>query len=160
MPTDATRLPQILLAAHIRQAGKGPRHDPMPQCGQEVYCFISFTFRDPDDGVCHVFAAGYDIRTPETYAETMAAFDETVGLDKIKCFHLNDSKHELGSNKDRHEHIGEGFIGKSGFANFVNDSRWANHPAHLETPKTEEDEDGNEIEMDPVNLKTLRDLIE
>lgn len=109
---------------------------------------------------CHVFAAGYDIRTPETYAETMAAFDETVGLDKIKCFHLNDSKHELGSNKDRHEHIGQGFIGKSGFANFVNDSRWANHPAHLETPKTEEDEDGNEIEMDPVNLKTLRDLIE
>ncbi len=109
---------------------------------------------------CHVFAAGYDIRTPETYAETMAAFDKTVGLDKIKCFHLNDSKHELGSNKDRHEHIGQGFIGTSGFANFVNDSRWASHPAHLETPKTEEDEDGNEIEMDPVNLKALRDLIE
>jgi len=109
---------------------------------------------------CHVFAAGYDIRTPETYAETMAAFDEAIGLDKIRCFHLNDSKHELGSNKDRHEHIGEGFIGKSGFANFVNDPRWADHPAHLETPKTEEDDDGNEIEMDPVNLKTLRDLIE
>ena len=109
---------------------------------------------------CHVFAAGYDIRTPETYAETMAAFDNTIGLDKIKCFHFNDSKHELGSNKDRHEHIGEGFIGKSGFANFVNDPRWADHPAHLETPVTEEDEDGNEIEMNPVNLKTLRDLIE
>ncbi len=108
---------------------------------------------------CHVFAAGYDIRTPDTYAATMAAFDEAVGLDKIKCFHLNDSKHELGSNKDRHEHIGQGFIGKSGFANFVNDPRWAEHPAHLETPKTEEDADGNEIEMDPVNLKTLRDLI-
>lgn len=109
---------------------------------------------------CHVFAAGYDIRTPEAYAQTMNTCDETIGLDKIKCFHLNDSKHELGSNKDRHEHIGQGFIGKSGFANFVNDSRWANHPAHLETPKTEEDEAGNEIEMDPVNLKTLRDLIE
>jgi deoxyribonuclease-4 len=109
---------------------------------------------------CHVFAAGYDIRTPEAYAETMDAFDKTIGLDKIKCFHLNDSKHELGSNRDRHEHIGQGHIGKSGFANFVNDSRWADHPAHLETPKTEEDEDGNEIEMDPVNLKTLRDLIE
>ena len=109
---------------------------------------------------CHVFAAGYDIRTPETYAETMKAFDEIIGLDKIKCFHLNDSKHELGSNKDRHEHIGDGHIGKSGFANFVNDPRWADHPAHLETPKTEEDEDGNEIEMDPVNLATLRDLIE
>ena len=108
---------------------------------------------------CHVFAAGYDIRTPETYAATMDAFDAAIGLDKIKCFHFNDSKHELGSNKDRHEHIGEGFIGKSGFANFVNDPRWADHPAHLETPKTKEDEDGNEIEMDPVNLKTLRDLI-
>ena len=109
---------------------------------------------------CHVFAAGYDIRTPETYAETMAAFDATIGLDKIRCFHLNDSKHELGSNKDRHEHIGQGFIGKAGFANFVNDPRWADHPAHLETPKTEEAEDGSEIEMDPVNLATLRSLIE
>lgn len=109
---------------------------------------------------CHVFAAGYDIRTPETYAETMAAFDATIGLDKIRCFHLNDSKHELGSNKDRHEHIGQGFIGKAGFANFVNDPRWAHHPAHLETPKTEEAEDGSEIEMDPVNLATLRSLIE
>lgn len=109
---------------------------------------------------CHVFAAGYDIRTPEAYAATMAAFDETVGLNRIKCFHFNDSKHELGSNKDRHEHIGQGFIGKAGFANFVNDPRWAEHAAHLETPKTEEAEDGNEIEMDAVNLKTLRDLIE
>ena len=108
---------------------------------------------------CHVFAAGYDIRTPETYAATMDAFDKTVGLHKIKCFHLNDSKHELGSNKDRHEHIGQGHIGKAGFANFVNDPRWAKHPAHLETPKTEEDDEGNEIEMDPVNLKALRDLM-
>jgi deoxyribonuclease-4 len=109
---------------------------------------------------CHVFAAGYDIRTPEAYTKTMEAFDKMIGLDKIKCFHFNDSKHELGSNRDRHEHIGQGHIGKSGFAHFVNDPRWANHPAHLETPKTEEDEGGNEIEMDPINLKTLRHLIE
>ena len=109
---------------------------------------------------CHVFAAGYDIRTPETYAETITAFDNTIGLDRIKCFHLNDSKHELGSHKDRHEHIGQGFIGAAGFANFVNDPRWANYPAHLETPKTEKDDDGNEIEMDSVNLATLRGLIE
>ena len=109
---------------------------------------------------CHVFAAGYDIRTPETYAETMASFDRTIGLDRIRCFHLNDSKHELGSHKDRHEHIGQGFIGADGFANFVNDPRWANHPAHLETPKTEKDDEGNEVEMDPVNLAALRDLID
>ena len=109
---------------------------------------------------CHVFAAGYDIRTPETYAETMASFDRAIGLDRIRCFHLNDSKHELGSHKDRHEHIGQGFIGADGFANFVNDPRWANHPAHLETPKTEKDDEGNEVEMDPVNLAALRDLID
>jgi deoxyribonuclease-4 len=108
---------------------------------------------------CHVFAAGYDIRTPEAYAETMANFDQTIGLDRIKCFHFNDSKHELGSRKDRHEHIGEGFIGSAGFANFVNDPRWENHAAHLETPKTKEDEAGNTMEMDPVNLATLRSLI-
>ncbi len=108
---------------------------------------------------CHVFAAGYDIRTPETYVQTMAAFEQIIGLDRLKCFHLNDSKHELGSHKDRHAHIGQGFIGAAGFANFVNDLRWADYPAHLETPKTEEDEDGNTIEMDPVNLATLRSLI-
>ena len=108
---------------------------------------------------CHVMAAGYDIRTPEAYEETMTEFDEVVGLDQIKCFHFNDSKHQLGERKDRHEHIGRGSIGEQGFANFVNDSRWSDHPAHLETPKQEEDDDGNEVEMDPVNLKTLRDLI-
>ena len=108
---------------------------------------------------CHVFAAGYDIRTPETYAATMAEFDRVVGVEHIKCFHFNDSKHELGSNKDRHEHIGDGFIGAAGFANFVNDPRWANHAAHLETPKTEKDDDGNDIDMDPVNLQRLRALV-
>ena len=109
---------------------------------------------------CHVFAAGYDIRTPEAYAETMATFDQIIGLERIKCFHFNDSKHALGSRKDRHEHIGEGFIGAAGFANFVNDPRWVNYPAHLETPKIKEDEDGNEVEMDPVNLATLRGLMQ
>ena len=108
---------------------------------------------------CHVFAAGYDIRSPEAYAETMAEFERVVGLDQIRCFHLNDSKYDLGERKDRHDHIGRGYIGLDGFANFVNDSRWAEHPAHLETPKKEEDDTGNEIEMDPVNLATLRGLI-
>ncbi len=109
---------------------------------------------------CHVFAAGYDIRTPEAYAETMAEFDRVVGLDQIRCFHFNDSKYDLGERKDRHDHIGRGYIGLDGFANFVNDSRWKGYPAHLETPKTEEDEHGEEIEMDPVNLAALRDLLE
>ena len=108
---------------------------------------------------CHAFASGYDIRSPEAYAATMAEFDRIVGLQHIKFFHLNDSKHELGSNKDRHEHIGQGFIGREGFANFVNDPRWAALGGHLETPKTETDDDGQEIDMDVVNLATLRELI-
>lgn len=108
---------------------------------------------------CHVFSAGYDIRSPEAYEATMSEFDEVIGLEQILCFHLNDSKYEFGDRKDRHEHIGRGSIGPEGFANFVNDPRWRDHPAHLETPKTEDEEDGNEIEMDPVNLATLRELI-
>ncbi|MDX1686564.1 MAG: deoxyribonuclease IV [Candidatus Promineifilaceae bacterium] len=109
---------------------------------------------------CHVFAAGYDLRTPDAYDQTMAEFDRVVGLDRIHCFHFNDSRHELGSRKDRHAHIGEGHLGRQAFANFLNDPRWSEYPAHLETPKTEEDDEGNEIEMDPINLKTLRDLID
>lgn len=108
---------------------------------------------------CHVFTAGYDIRTPDAYAATMADFDRTIGLNHIKCFHFNDSKYDLGEQKDRHDHIGQGFIGEQGFANFVNDPRWVDHAAHLETPKTEKDEDGNEVDMDMVNLQTLRRLI-
>jgi deoxyribonuclease-4 len=109
---------------------------------------------------CHVFAAGYDIRTPETYEETMRRFDDIVGLENLRCFHFNDSRFELGAGKDRHAHIGEGEIGVQGFANFVNDARWKDHAAYLETPKIEEDDEGGEIEMDVVNLKVLRDLLD
>ena len=119
--------------------------------------------KDPRLGVCldtcHVFAAGYDIRTPETYEATLAEFDRVVGLDQIKVFHFNDSKYDLGERKDRHEHIGKGYIGLQGFANFINDPRWAKHAAHIETAKTEKDADGNEIEMDPINIAALRDLV-
>lgn len=107
---------------------------------------------------CHVFAAGYDIRTPEAYAATMEEFDRVVGLEHIKVFHFNDSQGGLGEGKDRHAHIGEGAIGLEGFASFVNDPRWVDHAAHLETPKTETDEEGNEVEMDPINLDALRKL--
>lgn len=107
---------------------------------------------------CHVFAAGYDIRTPAAYAATMAEFDRVIGLDKIRCFHFNDSKHGLGEGKDRHEHIGRGQIGLEGFANFINDPRWDGFAAHLETLPTEEAEDGTTIDMNQVNLATLRGL--
>ena len=107
---------------------------------------------------CHVFAAGYDIRSAEAYAETMAQFDRIVGLEHIHCFHFNDSKFDLGTRKDRHEHIGRGYLGGQAFANFVNDPRWADHPAHLETPKKEKGDDGKEIDMDSINLQTLFDM--
>ncbi len=107
---------------------------------------------------CHIFAAGYDIRTKEAYEATLAEFDRIVGLNQIKCLHLNDSKFEFGQKKDRHAHIGEGFIGEEGFAQFVNDPRWEGLPANIETPKTETDDAGNKIEMDPINLERLRAL--
>ena len=108
---------------------------------------------------CHVFAAGYDIRTPEAYVATMAEFDRVIGLDKIRCFHFNDSVHELGTGKDRHAHIGRGQIGLDGFANFVNDPRWAGYGAHLETEPTMDGEDGSPVNMNHVNLAALRALV-
>jgi deoxyribonuclease-4 len=108
---------------------------------------------------CHVFAAGYDLRSPEAYAATMEAFAASIGLDRLLCFHLNDSKTELGGRVDRHTHIGQGHIGLEGFANLVNDPRFSEHPAHLETPKTDTGDEGEEVDMDVANLETLRGLV-
>jgi deoxyribonuclease-4 len=102
---------------------------------------------------CHVFAAGYEIRTDDGYAETMASFDSILGLDNLKAFHFNDSKRELGSRVDRHDHIGQGEIGLEGFRHFVNDQRFADRPALLETPKSDD------LHEDIENLERLRDLI-
>ncbi len=102
---------------------------------------------------CHVFAAGYEIRTEEGYAETIGAFDSILGLDNLKAFHFNDSKRELGSHVDRHDHIGAGQIGLEGFRHFVNDSRFDDRAALLETPKSDD------LHEDVENLARLRDLI-
>jgi deoxyribonuclease-4 len=101
---------------------------------------------------CHTFAAGYDIRTPETYAATFEAFDRTIGLDRLKFFHLNDTKNEFASRKDRHEHIGKGEIGEEGFRNLMRDPRFADIPKTLETPKKED------LQDDVRNLTLLREL--
>ena len=77
---------------------------------------------------CHIFAAGYDIRTKETYAQTFEEFDRLVGCDRIKAIHCNDSKHELGTRRDRHEHLGDGFIGKVAVDCRVNDNRCETTP--------------------------------
>ncbi len=102
---------------------------------------------------CHIFAAGYDIRTAATYQATFAEFDRLIGLERICFFHLNDSKKELGSRVDRHEHIGRGCIGLAGFRHLLTDPRFAGHPMTLETPK------GKDLAEDKENLRILRDLV-
>ncbi len=102
---------------------------------------------------CHAVAAGYDLLTPEGYAATFAEFDRLVGIGRLACFHLNDSKKGLGSHVDRHEHIGQGELGLEPFRMLLNDSRFKSVPKVLETPK------GDNDEMDAVNLKILRGLI-
>jgi deoxyribonuclease-4 len=98
---------------------------------------------------CHIFAAGYDLRTAEAYQETMAEFDRVIGLNRVRLVHANDSKREMGSRVDRHAAIGAGEIGLEGFRTLVNDPR-INAPIVLETPK--------EGDMDRVNLATLRSV--
>ena len=105
---------------------------------------------------CHLFAAGYDFRTPETYAAMTDQLDRTVGISKVMCIHCNDSKRELGSRVDRHAHIGKGMIGNSGFAHFLNDPRFRHVPFILETPK-EKDKKGRD--MNRVNVQQLRRLL-
>ncbi len=101
---------------------------------------------------CHAHAAGYDLSSEEGYAQTMAEFDRLVGLEQIKAFHLNDSLKTCGSKVDRHAHIGQGTIGRTGFASLMQDQRFVNIPMVLETPK------GDQNEMDLVNLALLQDL--
>lgn len=101
---------------------------------------------------CHIFAAGYDIRDEATYQATMQAFDDTIGLDRLRVFHLNDSKKGLGAHVDRHAHIGEGELGSEAFRLLLTDPRFADRPGVLETPK-DDDELG-----DQRNMATLREL--
>jgi deoxyribonuclease-4 len=104
---------------------------------------------------CHVFAAGYALAPQANYQATMAEFDRTVGLDKLRMFHINDSLKPQGSRVDRHAHIGRGQLGLEPFRLLVNDPRFADRPMILETPKEEDDND----DMDDVNLEVLRGLM-
>lgn len=103
---------------------------------------------------CHLFAAGYPLSLPADYAATMRQFDEIVGLDRIRAFHLNDSKRELGSRVDRHEHIGKGHLGREAFRNILSDTRFAGIPMYLETPKGT----AGGRSFDAMNLAILRRL--
>ncbi len=99
---------------------------------------------------CHLFASGYELRTQKGYAETMAQLEKNLDLSLVVAWHLNDSRGDLGSNLDRHEHIGTGMIGTEGFRLLLADERFFGIPKILETAK--------EDDWDQTNLRVLREL--
>jgi deoxyribonuclease-4 len=107
-------------------------------------------------GLCldtaHFFAAGYDIRTPKGWNAAIREVGSLIGLEQVLAFHLNDSKTDLGSRVDRHDHIGKGKLGKEAFRHIVNDVRFKKHPGCLETPKSDD------LHEDVQNLAILRAL--
>jgi len=110
---------------------------------------------------CHLLASGYDLCSPEGYAATFTQFGRLIGFDRLRVFHMNDSKRPLGSRVDRHEHIGQGYLGLEPFRRIVNDPRFRDLPMLLETPKAEGKATGP-IAIDPLderNLNTLRGLM-
>jgi len=103
---------------------------------------------------CHLFANGFDFRTEETYGPLVDSIHATFGEDRVRAFHLNDAKADLGSHLDRHENIGKGKIGLEGFGPLLRDARWTNVPGYLETPL---DEDGYSLYA--TDLAALRSLV-
>ncbi|KAH8727804.1 xylose isomerase-like protein [Phaeosphaeriaceae sp. PMI808] len=111
---------------------------------------------------CHIFAAGYDLRTPEAYASTMMEFDEVIGLKYLKALHINDSKAPLASYRDLHARLGTGFLGLHAFHNIVNDERLHGLPMVLETPNDITDNNGKKVEDKSIwarEIKMLEELV-
>jgi len=104
---------------------------------------------------CHIFAAGYPLETKKQYLATFREFDQIVGVEQIKAFHLNDSRREFGSRVDRHARIGAGHLGREPFRHLLNDRRFRRVPMYLETPKGED----AGRDLDRINLATLRGMI-
>lgn len=102
---------------------------------------------------CHAFAAGYDLRNPHDVRKTVEELDQHIGVDRLMILHLNDSKGEFGSHRDRHEHIGKGQIGEDGFRSILNEPLIRHIPGILETPKDEKT-----LAEDRINLALLRRL--
>ncbi|TPW04709.1 MAG: deoxyribonuclease IV [bacterium] len=102
---------------------------------------------------CHLHAAGHDLTTDAGYEATIKAFDDAVGLDRLRCLHLNDSLKLFGSRVDRHTHIGQGTLGEEPFGRIMRDGRLAGVPKILETPK-----EGEGVAEDRMNLATLARL--
>ena len=108
---------------------------------------------------CHLVAAGYDIISDKGYAQVFEEFDAVLGLDRLKVFHLNDSKKPVGSRVDRHAHIGQGCIGTEPFRRLLRDGRFAALPMLLETPKAGGFKP-SDVTADPLDLENLRILRE
>lgn len=109
---------------------------------------------------CHIFAAGYDIRTPTMYKEFWNEFEKIIGIQKLMVLHLNDSKKDCGQRTDRHEFIGKGKLGLEPFKLIMNDERFFNIPKILETPVEKETEYSKDIQtlkklISPETKKTL-----
>jgi deoxyribonuclease-4 len=136
------RLDHLRYLIETCEAGPRPRREAGDRLGIAI-------------DTCHLFAAGYDLRTPSAVDETLGKIDEAVGLACVAVVHVNDAKGALGSRLDRHEHVGRGKIGREGFRALVNHSALAALPFILETPKR----DAHGRKMDPVNLRTLRRLV-
>jgi deoxyribonuclease IV len=102
---------------------------------------------------CHTFAAGFDLRNKADVEKTLDKFDSVIGLKQLKVLHLNDSKNELNSKTDRHEHIGLGRIGNAGFAALLKNKHLRTLPMIMETPVDEERNDSD-------NLKAVLTLAE
>ncbi len=155
------RLRTMVLLEHTAGQGTNLGHR-----FEHLAAILDYLDRSPRVGVCldtcHLLAAGYDLCTEAGYASTFREFDRIVGLDRIKVFHLNDSKKPCGSRVDRHEHIGKGCLGLEPFRRLLNDPRFTGLPMLLETPKLETPASRRRSDVDPWdarNLRTLRKLI-
>ncbi|WP_096390613.1 deoxyribonuclease IV [Halopenitus persicus] len=148
---DSLDVPEDVTILIESDAGSGTKLG-----GQFEHLATVLELAETDLDVCldtaHTFAAGYDLSTSAGVDETIAEFDDVVGLEHLRCLHLNDSKHECGTNKDEHAHVGEGHIGDAGMERIVTHPDLRDLPFVLETPT----EDGRSYAWNVERVRELR----
>jgi deoxyribonuclease IV len=163
------RIAASLDAAHARTAGFATTVLLETTAGQgttigrefaELAAIIAAVHEPARVGVCldtcHLFAAGYNLAEAGGYEWTINELKRRIGLGRVRCIHVNDSKAPCGSERDRHEHIFKGCLGRAAFARLIGDPRLAAVPKILETPKGV---DARGRDLDRVNLRRLRGMI-